>query len=107
MVKFWTDVWIGDYPLAVTYPYLYELCSNRNILLKDMISSQGLAVKFPRFLTGVNRFEWEEVLHIIHSFHPDQQEDHLVWDWASKGSFTVKSMYHFLHFGGVKELCGC
>lgn len=90
--------------MSITYPFLFYLCFNQNITLADVVSSQGLAVSFTRTLTGVNRYEWAEVLKIVHTFQPDHEDDTLHWKWDSKGVYTVESLYQFLNFGGIKEL---
>lgn len=103
-IKFWEDVWMGDQPLAICYPYLYDLCSNKSIVLSLVISSQGLAITFTRTLTGVNRCEWGEVLQIIHSVSPTLAYDKICWTWESNGIFSIKSIYQFLSFRGVATL---
>lgn len=36
-LKFWTDSWQNNSTLAIQYPELFEICSNPNILLKEVI----------------------------------------------------------------------
>jgi hypothetical protein len=35
--KFWRDVWLGEVPLKVFYPDLYEICRDLDALVKDMV----------------------------------------------------------------------
>lgn len=90
--------------MATTYPFLFDLCSNPQISLPEVITSKGQSVTFIRTLTGVVKFEWQEVLHILDTFNVDASPDQITWLWESNGKFSVKSLYQFLGFGGTQEL---
>ena len=42
--RFWEDLWSGHCSMASQYPQLYELCTNKQILLSAVINSQGQIV---------------------------------------------------------------
>lgn len=70
----------------------------------DIVASNDLAINFHRQLTGVTRHEWNDILHLIHSFHADTEEDTVRSNFNSTWKFTVKSFYQFLTFRVVKEM---
>lgn len=50
------------------------------------------------------KYEWVDILDIIHSFHSDLEQDHLQWNLKHNGHFFVKSLYQFISFREVQEL---
>lgn len=102
-IQFWHDNWLGDRSLAIQYPYLFNICMNPHISLTVVLDSHGRAVQFARTPTGVQKYEWEELLHVIHSFHSDSNIDEISWGLEHQGQFSVKSLYQFVSFRGVLE----
>ena len=39
---FWTDWWVGDTPLNVSFPLLFAISSNPNILVADAFEGEGI-----------------------------------------------------------------
>lgn len=95
---------MGDCTLATSYPFLFELCSNPDITLPEVIDSQGRSVTFFRTLTGVVKYEWQDLLQILNTFTAAAPQDHITWALESNGKFSVNSLYQFLSFGGVQEI---
>jgi hypothetical protein len=46
--RFWEDVWLGQVPLRLTYPELYNACDDRNILVSDCFQLGEWIVHFRR-----------------------------------------------------------
>lgn len=101
-LKFWLDIWHNNSTLATQYPELYDICSNPNILLKEVIQSQGESVSFKRQFDEIMHTEWGDILQFISSMSFTHASDKLAWKWEMSGVFSVKSLYRFLNFGGVK-----
>ena len=36
-VKFWYDLWCGDYPLKVEFPEFFGIARNKNALIADLL----------------------------------------------------------------------
>lgn len=66
-----------------------------------MINSQGQNVFFSRILTGVLLNEWNHLLHTLSQISFTHSTDRLSWRWESTGTFSVKSLYNLLNFGGI------
>lgn len=100
-VRFWEDIWLGDCALSSRYPQVYNSCRNKNILLSEVIATQGEGVQFTDILVGVSRIEWNELLSTLSHLSFTHEIDKLAWRWDSTGSFSVKSIYHLLNYRGV------
>lgn len=53
-IRFWLDQWFENYTLAVRYYSLFTKCTNPNILLADVVNTQGQVVKFRIALVEVD-----------------------------------------------------
>ena len=54
-VLFWEDIWYQNCTLASMFPHLYHLCSNQEVLVLEVILSQGNIIQFKRTLQGVTQ----------------------------------------------------
>ena len=57
-IRFWVDQWYQNCTLATRYYTLFTQCTNPNILLADVVHSQGRLVKFRTSLVGIDFQEW-------------------------------------------------
>jgi hypothetical protein len=48
------------------------------------------------------RQEKSQLISIIHLLSFSHERDSALWLWEPNGFYLIKSMYHFLCFGGVK-----
>jgi hypothetical protein len=53
--RFWDDSWVGDKPLKVTYPSLYNIVRDPHATVSKVMSSSPLSISFRRALVG-NKF---------------------------------------------------
>lgn len=68
-----------------------------------MIESKRMRIDFFRILTGVLKYECDEPLNIILTFHSDRERDYISWGLEHNGHFSVQSLYNFLSFRGILE----
>jgi hypothetical protein len=92
-IRFWEDKWLGDRPLAVQYPLLYNIVRHKDQMVAHTFATILLNIEFRRSLIGG---WWDCWLHLLHrlidvQFHP--HDDEFKWSLTQSGSFTVKSMY--------------
>jgi hypothetical protein len=45
--------------------------------------------------------QWFEIQQIAQSISFDGTKDSLIWIWKASGSYSVKSMYDVIKFGGI------
>ena len=69
--------------------------------MQTVVNSQGAALQFKRSLYGILYTELD-LLAIVSHISFTHLEDKLSWRWDPQGKFTVKSLYQFLNFRGVK-----
>lgn len=100
-IRLWKDIWFENYPLSFRYPQVFNYCSNPDILLIEVINTQGAGVEFSDTLTGISLFEWNELLHTLSKISFTHDMDKLSWRWDSTGSFSVKSIYQILNYTGI------
>src|SRR3990172_185730 len=75
--RFWEDTWLGETPLAIQYPSLYNIVQRRDAYVATVLQSNPLNIQFRRTLAG-NR--WEAWLHLVRGLmdvHLSQQPDQL------------------------------
>lgn len=46
--------------------------------------------------------EWTHILHTLSTISFTHDYDKLSWKWEASAVFSVKSLYRFLNFGGIK-----
>ena len=91
--RFWEDTWLGETPLALQYPSLYNIVQRRDALVATVLRTAPLNIQFRRTLAGAR---WEAWLHLVRRLMDvqlAQRPDSLSWKLTRNGEFTVKSMY--------------
>ena len=91
--RFWEDTWLGDEPLAVQYPLLYNIVQRKNVLVADVLSQNPLNIVFRRTLSENKWIMWLHLVQRLMDVSLSGTADEFVWDLTASGMFTVKSMY--------------
>ncbi|RVX20512.1 Transposon TX1 uncharacterized 149 kDa protein [Vitis vinifera] len=100
-VKFWKDIWWGNFPLCNSFPSLYAFASSKEAWVKEFWDSSGVEGAWsPRFSRPFNDWEVEEVERLLLTIRGARlsplMEDRMMWKVTSNGSFSVKSLYNDL-----------
>ena len=100
-VRFWSDVWCGDRPLKVVYPWLFLIAGDRDALVADLMSFRNGVLHWElTFSQNVQDWEMDSMnsfMDLICSANVvGNGVDTLCWQRKSKGGFTVKSFYQSL-----------
>ena len=104
-VLFWTDRWLGEYPLSDLYPQLFSVATDIGISVALVLDSRNINLVFRRQLTGGLRDEWYSLVSQMRVVHLDIDEtDTLSWRWNTNGRFTVNSFYSWLEYGGIQNV---
>jgi hypothetical protein len=56
--KFWDDTWVGDKPLKVKYPSLYNVVRDRHTTVSKVLASSPLNISFRMALVDNKLLEW-------------------------------------------------
>ena len=95
-MKFWKDCWLGEVPLALTFPSLFDMPSDKDVWVSSYIQDNNWALSF-RHPLCLARLQMLAVLTGVlqrHTFRdtPDQ----VIWKVGSSASFTVRSQYKLI-----------
>jgi hypothetical protein len=90
--SFWKNFWIGDGPLALRFPILFDLTADKDISVFKVLSSDFEALSFRRRMTGDLQGLFDELVALCSDFNLSNHEDKPVWRLGKNG-FTVNSLY--------------
>ena len=94
--RFWEDCWLGQKPLCQNFPRLYNLTFNHNITVHDVFTKGFGCVKFRRFLREETLQMWVKVMEDCSHVQLSTEPDKVSWLLTKSGTFSVKSLYHYL-----------
>jgi hypothetical protein len=95
LINFWKDVWLGDNPLCLTYPVLFDLCMEQNCSI-FVVAQKGWVLGFKVRLHGVVRDQWYCLVAALNNVILTGEVDASIWKWSPKKKFTVKLVYDYL-----------
>jgi mannosylglycoprotein endo-beta-mannosidase len=96
-ISFWKDLWIGDTPLCVKFPSLFQKSSESDITIAQAYSEEGWWIPFRRNLDQDDTQAWGDLVNLVEDIELEDREDHISWDWEQAGCYSSRSMY--------RELC--
>lgn len=99
--RFWEDTWLGDTPLALQYPMLYNIVQRKEDYVSTILQSTPLNIQFRRALVGARWDAWLHLVERIMQVHLAEQSDSIRWILTKNGVFSVKSMYSHLINTGI------
>uniref|UniRef100_A0A8I7B4Q7 Reverse transcriptase zinc-binding domain-containing protein n=1 Tax=Hordeum vulgare subsp. vulgare TaxID=112509 RepID=A0A8I7B4Q7_HORVV len=91
--RFWEDTWLGDTPLALQYPTLYNIAQRKEDYVATVLQSIPLNIQFRRALVGPRWNTWLHLVRRLMQIQLSNQTDTIRWTLPSNGVFLVKSMY--------------
>jgi hypothetical protein len=74
IVRFWEDTWLGESPLAIQYPSLYNIVQRKNVLVSSVLEQTPLNIAFRRTL---NEYKYNLWLHLCQRLMSIQLSDEL------------------------------
>ena len=101
-IKFWEDTWLGNQPLSVRFPALFNIVRRKHDSVATVLSSIPLNVSFRRALVGNNLRSWNQIVSSLHDVKLQAGRDVFVWTLHSSGEFSVRSFYAVLISNGVR-----
>uniref|UniRef100_A0A8I6YB20 Reverse transcriptase zinc-binding domain-containing protein n=1 Tax=Hordeum vulgare subsp. vulgare TaxID=112509 RepID=A0A8I6YB20_HORVV len=91
--RFWEDNWLGDEPLALQYPQLYNIAQRRQTIVAAVLRETPLNIQFRRSLIGNRWVRWLHLVRRLMDVSLSDDPDMIVWKLTSNDTFSVKSMY--------------
>uniref|UniRef100_J3MPR6 Reverse transcriptase zinc-binding domain-containing protein n=1 Tax=Oryza brachyantha TaxID=4533 RepID=J3MPR6_ORYBR len=104
-IFFWRDVWHGEVPLKNIFPYLFEICDQQDISVKEVRSCVN-CLSFRRVFGQMDVECWRELCGVVSSLQNSmyvRDKDEIKWALGTKEIYTSKSMYSFLTFRGILD----
>ena len=101
-IRFWEDTWLGNQPLGVRFPALFNIVRRKHDSVATVLSSIPLNVSFRRALVGNNLRSWNHIVSSLHDVKLQAGRDVFVWTLHSSGQFSVRSFYAALISNGVR-----
>ncbi|KAG9449628.1 hypothetical protein H6P81_009593 [Aristolochia fimbriata] len=103
---FWTDCWIGSNPLCTSYPRLYALSNEPNMLVSNAIMTEGRTwnLRLRRNLNDAETTEIADMMLKLESMYFSQRgHDEIIWSPCVSGVFSVSSYYKLLSNSGQQH----
>jgi len=100
--RFWEDTWLGNQPLSVRFPALFNIVRRKHDSVATVLSSIPLNVSFRRALVGNNLRSWNQIVSSLHDVNLQAGRDVFVWTLHSSSQFSVRSFYAALISNGVR-----
>jgi hypothetical protein len=110
-VRFWDDTWVGDKPLKVQYPNLYNIVRDPHANVSKIMATIPLNISFRRALVDNKLRDWLSLVAQISHVELTDDSDYFKWSlnreltddsdyfkWSLNRSdlYTVRSLYHHL-----------
>ena len=102
-ICFWKDVWLGQVPLGICFPTIYNFCDNPEVLVSEVIRGDGLVLNFRRSFGASEVEEWHQLQFALEGVTLSDQEDEGYWALNSNGKYTSKSMYEEVVNPGLRD----
>lgn len=91
--RFWEDTWVGDKPLKVRYPNLYNIVRDPHATVSKVMGSSTPNLSFRRSLVDNKLVEWLSLVARISHVQLVDGPDYFKWSLTRSGNFSVRSMY--------------
>jgi hypothetical protein len=92
-VCFWENTWLGESPLAIQYPSLYNIVQRKNVLVSSVLEQTPLNIAFRRTLNEYKYNLWLHLCQRLMSTQLSDEPDKFSWSLTESGVFSIKSMY--------------
>jgi len=91
--RFWDDTWVGDKPLKVRYPSLYNIVRDPHATVAKIMNTSPLNISFGRALVDNKLTEWLSLVANISHVELVDGSDHFISSLTRLDLFSVRSLY--------------
>jgi mannosylglycoprotein endo-beta-mannosidase len=95
-LRFWKDLWVGDSPMCLTFPDLFDKCSTPELPICQALTVEGWNIQFRRNLNPDEAQQWNELLVLVQDLRLQEVPDRVSWRLEPSGRFSTRSLYQAL-----------
>ncbi|EAZ20332.1 hypothetical protein OsJ_35941 [Oryza sativa Japonica Group] len=99
-IRFWDDVWIGDTPLKNQHPYIYSICADKEMSVRQSWNEGSWNIHLRRSLGVRELEEWNDLLTKLGQVALTNERDIMIWKLNKSGIYTPRSLCRAILFGG-------
>jgi hypothetical protein len=92
-MRFWDDTWVGDKPLKVKHPSLYNIVRDPHATISKVMATSPLNISFRRALVDNKLVEWLHLVAWISNIELVEGSDNFKWSLTNSSLYYVRSMY--------------
>jgi hypothetical protein len=92
-LSFWNDLWVGEVPLRVRFPSLFQKSSDTDLSIALAYSEEGWRIPFRRSLDQNDLQNWRELCNLVEDIDLPNAPDSISWHLDSSGKFSTRSLY--------------
>jgi hypothetical protein len=97
-VRFWHDLWLGNYPFKIRFPHIFEVCNQQDWSVNRVCNQDNILLSFRRNLGEREESEFAELLGILEGLQLSNSKDVVKWDFEKTGIYSTSSLYNKLTF---------
>jgi hypothetical protein len=103
-VRFWKDHWFESCSLAIQFWDLYIIVNEQDKTVQDAWDGVDLKFIFRRTVDIRLIQQWYEVMQIASNISFKDEEDAIIWNFNSKGIYSVQSLYGIINNRDVRHV---
>jgi hypothetical protein len=92
MISFWLDHWMGDGPICMRFPMLYELAVNQKCSVYEVAEADRV-IRFKIRFPPIIRDQWYSLASLLNEVNLSDNKDSVRWKWTSNKQFSMKLVY--------------
>jgi len=98
---FWEDVWLGEIPLRLEFPKLFQFCSKQGTTISEFWENGEWNITFRRSFGAAEIADWESLMGKLQEVSLQRGKDIPIWVLENSGQYKSRLMYRFLSYRGV------
>jgi hypothetical protein len=103
-VRFWEHLSFGTCSLAIQYWEIYSIINELGKSVSGAWDGHHLKFTFRRTVDSRTMALWYEILQIASDIQFRDEEDAIIWQFASSGKYSVQTIYVVINDTGIKQV---
>jgi len=103
-IRLWEDNWLGSTSLAIQFWPIYRILNEQGKTIAELWDGTNLKCTFRRNFSEALYQSWLEIVELVFTIELTEEEDEMVWQYTSKGTYSSQSLYKVINFRGIKQV---